>query len=163
MLVAAAQVSPRGHPQAGADVPASNAQPSRLDADAAAVTTGRDLGEQCGSVVQVLQVAPPHGQPQAGAVVPASDARPWWLDADAAAVTTGQDLRSVLGPSGRLAGGALKRGAAEGASYDDDDADTSVEHDASFCSWHARLSCSCRLPVILLIIQSVSVFVCVTS
>ena len=112
MLVAAAQVSPRGHPQAGADVPASNAQPSRLDADAAAVTTGRDLGEHCGSVVQVLQVAPPHGQPQAGAVVPASDARPWWLDADAAAVTTGRDPQERPGTIRQ----ACKRSAQEGRS-----------------------------------------------
>ena len=39
---------------------------------------------------------------------------------------------SVLGPSGRFAGGALRRDAAEDASYDDDDADTSVELGASF-------------------------------
>ena len=84
MLVAAAQVLSQGHPQAGADVPASNAQPSRLNADAAAVTTGQHLGEHCRFVMQGLQVAPPDGQPQAGAVVPASDTRLLQLDADSA-------------------------------------------------------------------------------
>ena len=66
------------------------------------MTTGQDLGEHRGSVMQKVQVAPPDGQPQAGAVVPASDARLLQFDADAAAVTTGQDLSEHLGPSGRF-------------------------------------------------------------
>ena len=52
--------SPRA-PQAGAVVPANDAQLQWLDADAAALTIGHDLGEHCWSVMQVLQVAPPHG------------------------------------------------------------------------------------------------------
>ena len=144
-------------------MPASDAQLLRLDADAAGVVTGQDLGEHHMSVSQVLQAAPPHGQAQAGADVLQVMLSSCSLTQMRLLWSLGKTWVSSAGPSGRFAGGALKRDASkdDDDGDDDDDAHVSVEH-ATRLFWHARLPCSRKLPGIVLIV-SVSVFVGVTS
>ena len=110
-------------------MPASDAQLLRLDADAAGVVTGQDLGEHHMSVSQVLQAAPPHGQPQAGADVLQVMLSSCSLTQMRLLWSLGKTWVSSAGPSGRFAGGALKRDASkDDDDGDDDDAHMSVEH-----------------------------------